>query len=158
MALTAYQAHMKRELKGKMKNKTKSQRKAIFKAAARSWKSKSKSSKGRSGSSNKTRSTKRSTGSKKKGGTRRVGKGGFSTTKIFKLLRMGALAMPAATIAMSTNTPEMKLRMGMTQYTGFDPNTGKFDFGNLLMGWGPFLGATLATVGIPKLTKIIRSF
>ncbi|GAG98962.1 unnamed protein product, partial [marine sediment metagenome] len=151
--------HMKRELKGKMKGKTKAQRKAIFKAAAKSYKSKgtrSKSSTGRAGSSNKTKSKKGRTQST--GGSGKVGRKGFSLSKIFKFVRLGALAMPAAQILMEPGADMAKKGRNLQRaYFGVEPTTGKFDFNMLARGWMPFIGATLITYGIPKITGLLRS-
>lgn len=147
MALTAYQAHMKRELKGKMKGKTKAQRKAIFKAAAKSYKKKG-STKPRARAKPKSKST---------GGRSTMGKkNGFNTQKIFKYVRLGALALPAATTIMSNKPNDIKIAKLSKDYTGFDPRDGSFDLARLIGGYGPVLGATLATYGIPKLAAMIR--
>jgi len=148
--LTAYQAHMKRELKGKMKGKTAAQRKAIFKRAASSYKK----SPTKSGAS---KSRKKSSGSRTKSKVRKVGKNGFNTQKIMKYVRLAALAAPAAITAINPNqTPESKVKEIMHKYTGFNMNTGKFDAAALMQGWAPFAAATVVTYGIPKLAGIIR--
>jgi len=84
--------------------------------------------------------------------------GKFSTAKIFKLVRLAALGAPAAGIATSALTPEAKVREGIRAYTGYDMGTKTFSFQHLQQGWLPFLGASVATYGIPKITSMIRSF
>jgi len=88
---------------------------------------------------------------------KRRGGGGKSLTRTaFKLIRIGALIAPAAHYAMITASPENKIRYGLRAYTGYDMTTGSWDFGRLAEGWGAFLGACLATYGIPKITSILR--
>jgi len=88
---------------------------------------------------------------------KRRGGGGKSLTRTaFKLIRIGALVAPAAHYAMITASPENKIRYGLRAYTGYDMTTGSWDFGRLAEGWGAFLGACLATYGIPKITSILR--
>lgn len=152
--LNPYQAHMKRELKGKMKGKTKAQRKAIFKAAAKSYKSKSPSRKSTGAKSKSGSSVKRNTS---KGGTRRVGKRSFNLSKIFKYVRYGALALPAAARLMTTDSPESKARHLSQDYLGYDFKTRIFKLEWLARGWTPFVAANIITVGVPKLISIIRS-
>jgi len=89
-------------------------------------------------------------------GGRKVAKGGFNQQKLFKLVRLAALAIPAAEVLISQDSMQNKMvRLGK-RYTGFDMTTGRFDLGHLAVGYGPILGATLATYGIPKLAGIIR--
>ena len=83
-------------------------------------------------------------------------KNGFNTQKIFKYLRLGALAMPAVNIALGTATPQEKLRIAMQRYTGFNMLNNTFNMQDLITGWGPFVATTLVTAGVPKLTKLIR--
>ena len=86
-------------------------------------------------------------------------KGGFNTQKIFKFVRIGALALPAIATAMNPSlTPHQKLRTAAMDYFGVNIDNGSFNFGSLAKGWGPFVGATVVTYGIPKLTSILRSF
>lgn len=78
-------------------------------------------------------------------------------TTVFKLVRLGALAAPAVhEFAFGTAAPKYKALHTIRRYTGYDFTQNKFDFANLIEGWGPYLGACLATYGIPKLTAIIR--
>lgn len=84
-------------------------------------------------------------------------KGGKNTTAtLFKLVRLGALVAPAAYIAVQPWDTKFKVRIGMKRYTGFDIETGEWHAGDLLKGWGPYLGAVVATYGIPKIAGIIR--
>lgn len=155
--LSAYNLHMKRELKGKLSGKTKAQRKAIFKAAARKWKSKGKRKPA-------SRSKPKSGGSKRKPvksssktGGRRMGKNSFSTQKIFALVRKGALAAPAIGVALDPSlTPQEKARVGFQKYTGVDMRTGKFHFNSLREGYEPYFWTSLATHGIPKVISFVK--
>ena len=88
-------------------------------------------------------------------------RGGKSMTRTaFKLIRLGALAAPAVyevTSAMSRGEGiESGISYAISDYTGYDVRTGKFDMGRLARGWGPYLMSCLTTYGIPKLTSIIR--
>lgn len=148
--LTGYQAHMRRALKGKMKGKTKAQRKALFKAAAKSWKGKGKSKP-------KSRSKPKSNPKPKTGGNRTVAKGGLNQSKIFKLVRLAALAMPAATKLLDTrvSVPGRVRNVGKA-YFGFDNATGQFNWEWAKEGWSPFVFASVVTYGIPKLVSFIK--
>lgn len=84
-------------------------------------------------------------------------KSGFNTQKIFKFVRIAALALPAAMIAIGPGTGQQKLARGARAYFGIEPGTKQFKLGNLAEGWAPFVGSILVTYGIPKLAGIIRS-
>ena len=74
----------------------------------------------------------------------------------FKWIRVAALVAPAFEVATKRISMESKVREGIRRYTGFNLARGTMDWGALLLGYGPLLGATVATVGIPKLSGIIR--
>lgn len=138
--LSAYNRHVQREMKaGKS-----------MKQAAASWSKKSGKPKAAKKASSKTRS------SSKKTGGRTMAKGGFSTQKLFKVVRLAAIALPAATTLMSNNTNSVKMAKLSKDYTGYDPRDGSWEFGRLAGGYAPYLGAILATYGIPKLAGLIR--
>ncbi len=138
--LSAYNRHVQREMKaGKS-----------MKQAAASWSKKSGKPKTKAKGSSKR--------SKPKGGNRTVSKNGFNTQKMYKYLRLAALALPAVQIAVTPGDPGNKVKDAMKAYTGWNSYTNKFELGALLQGWGPLLGATLATYGIPKLAGMLRSF
>jgi len=105
----------------------------------------------------KTKRRTRKLGRKKK---RRGGKSLQQTA--FKYLRIGALAAPGAIYAAQPLALDQKLNEIFRVYTGvnvkhsIESNEFQFDWKRLLMGWGPFLGATLMTYGIPKIAGIIR--
>jgi len=73
-----------------------------------------------------------------------------------KFARLFALAAPAAAVAMGPGDAPSKIREGARIYTGFDMNTGKWSLANIGQGWLPFIGTTLITVGIQKLSGMIR--
>lgn len=158
---TAYQRFMSKELKGKMKGKTKAQRQKIFKQAVAKWKRSGKSkpkSKPKSKSRLRAPSRRSSPKPRNTGGTRRMGKSGFNLSKIYKLARMGALALPAATTVMNPNLSGTEKLYKISQdYTGYNPYDGSFKMERLLTGWLPFIVANVVTHGVPKLTSIIRS-
>lgn len=85
-------------------------------------------------------------------------KRGFLSTQTFmRFARLFALAAPAAAVAMGPGDAPTKIKEGIRIYTGFDMSQGGgFSFGNLAQGWLPFLGTSLATVGISKINGIIR--
>jgi len=78
------------------------------------------------------------------------------TTTFYKWIRFGALVAPAAAVAIGPGTPYGKLRTGIHKYTGFNIDDQSWKIERLLQGWGPYVGAILATYGIPKLAAILR--
>ena len=87
---------------------------------------------------------------------RRSGGGRNLAGTAMKWIRITALVAPAIHSAIGGGTPEQKLNEAMRKYTGFNAADGSFDWTWLSKGWGPYLGAVLATYGIPKLAAIIR--
>ena len=86
-----------------------------------------------------------------------MGKSGFSTQKIFKYIRIGALGLPAAQTIMSTASVPQKINQLKSDYFGVDA-TGTFSWNRLAKGWTPFVAASLVTIGVPKLISMIRRF
>ena len=82
-------------------------------------------------------------------------KSGISTQKIFKFVRLGALALPAATTIMGPGTVAQKAVVLKRDYFGVGAD-GKFALNNLARGWMPFLAASAITYGIPKIMGMIR--
>jgi len=90
---------------------------------------------------------------------RRNRKGGSNLqAKVFKWLRIGMLVAPAARNLARPVSMEKKVWHMAYDYGGFDFDTGTWDIKRMAVGWGPFLGACLATYGIPKLVGLIRKF
>jgi len=122
--------------------------------------------KGRKKSKSRTRRSKTTRRKKRNNPVRRVRRsvrrrrkrgGGKSITRsLMKWVRVGALAAPAAAIAMSGDSTQGKIEQVIEAYTGYNIPSRQMNFGSLLRGWGPFLGATLVTYGIPKLAGILR--
>lgn len=83
---------------------------------------------------------------------------GINTQKIFKFVRLGALALPAVAIALQPTTMQEKIKQGSLAYFGFNPDDGSFKLERLARGWMPFAAATGVTYGIPKLAGMLRSF
>lgn len=82
---------------------------------------------------------------------------GFSTQSMFKWLRIGALAAPAAYWAMQPNMDaKTKIALAMRSYTGYNFVENKFDAQYLMGGWAPFILTTVLTHGVSKLGGIIR--
>lgn len=160
--LSAYNRYMRTALKGKMKGKTKTQRKAIFRAAAKGWKKKRSTPKHRDVRvrvvKSPTRKGARPSHLKKStGGNRRMAKAGFLNFRTIKrLVQLGALAAPAASIAMGGGPPEEKLRRGLRIYTGFNMADMSFSWSMLSKGWMPYVATVLITEGIQKATSMIR--
>jgi len=84
-------------------------------------------------------------------------RGKSMVTTAFKLVRLGALAAPAANeLIFGADTPAGRVKHVIKAYTGYDMYSGTFAFENLAKGWLPYIGACLTTYGIPKLVNIIR--
>jgi len=75
---------------------------------------------------------------------------------VFKWLRIGALVAPAGAIAIGTDSNEAKIEQFVEAYFGYNIPQKKMVWTSLLRGWGPFIGATLVTYGIPKIAGILR--
>lgn len=85
-------------------------------------------------------------------------KGNNITQTAFKFIRIGALLAPAADeLIFGADTPQGRIKHTIRKYTGYDAYNKRMDWGSLVEGWGPYLGAIITTHGIPKITKIIRS-
>jgi hypothetical protein len=145
---------MKRELKGKLKGKTAAQRKALFKAAAASYKKPSI----RSRVSKAVKRVGSARSQTKQPGGNSTGKGGFNTQKLFKVVRMASLAAPAVAQALTPNTPYIKAANILLRYTGFDMTDGQFKPKYLVEGYGPFVATSAITALVPKVTSLIRGF
>lgn len=83
-------------------------------------------------------------------------RGGFNQAKLFKLVRLGALGLPAAVTVMSTQSNEQKMKQLSLDYFGVNPDDGSFKLSRLSKGWMPFVAANLVTYGIPKLNGLLR--
>jgi len=84
-------------------------------------------------------------------------RGGKSITQqAFKWIRVGALVAPAVAVAVGPGSQHGKARTIIHKYTGFNIDDQSFNIERLLQGWGPYLGAVVATYGIPKLAGILR--
>jgi len=101
----------------------------------------------------KTKSKKRKN-NPNKGGNRKMGKN--TTQQLFKIIRLGALAAPGVGQFMVPQSMENKVRYAIRSYTGYDFKENAMHWDWLARGWGPYLGACLATYGIPKIAGILR--
>lgn len=133
--LSAYNRHIQSEMK---KGKS-------MKQAAASWRGQ-----------RKTKAAKKKSSPTKSGGKSRMGKRGFNTQKIYSIMRIAALALPAAGIAMSQDDTATKLVKAQRAYFGWDPNKRIWSPSLMLEGWGPAIGATVVTALVPKLGSMIR--
>ena len=150
--LSAYNLHMKRELKGKLSGKTKAQRKAIFKAAARKWKPKGKSvsrSKPKTGGSSRSRSTTRRS-------NRTMGKNTFNMSKIYSLANKAAFVAPYIGVAMGAGSPQFKIHKGLRFLTGYNLDNNTWSFESLKQGWTPYVMTKLVTAVVPKITSFVK--
>lgn len=80
----------------------------------------------------------------------------FNTNKIFGLIRKAALVAPAASFALEDSDPMTKITNILRVYTGYDIQQKNFNFARLMNGWGPYIGAKVATEVIPALTKMVK--
>ena len=87
---------------------------------------------------------------------RKVGKGGFTQQRLFKLARMAAMLGPHAAVWMSAASPQEKASESVRLLSGFDMNTGQFEFQNLVRGYGPLLATGLITAVIPKINGLVK--
>lgn len=148
--LSAYNLHMKRELKGKMKGKTKAQREKIFKDAARKWK-------GKSTSRSKPKSRASPSKAKPTGGKRKMTKGSFSMNKIYSLVNKAAFIAPYAGVALDPSlSNEAKVNRGLAYLTGYSMSEGRFDFAWLRKGWEPYFWSKIVTSVVPKALNFVK--
>lgn len=115
----------------------------ITKEAWRVFKSKRKTKKGK-----KSKSTSR----KSSMGKRSF----FSTSTVFKFLRLGALLLPGVSYALQPMTPKEKMRHILLLYTGVNTDDGRFYWDWLARGWTPYLVSVAITNGVQKLSGILR--
>jgi len=78
------------------------------------------------------------------------------TQQAFKWIRVGALVAPEVAEIMQYGLTRGAMRTIISNKTGFNIDTKTWDASQLLKGWGPYLGAVIATYGIPKLAGILR--
>ncbi len=137
---SAYNKHVGREMRAGR----------TMKQAAASWDKKRSKPKPKSGGSRKSSSPTRRSNTK-------MGKrGGFSTQKLFKIVRLAGLLLPAAGVAMGPGTTDNKAAVIGRMYTGYDYKQKKFNWQWLAQGWTGYLAAVGVTYGIPKLAGLIR--
>jgi len=121
-------------------------------AAARSWKGKGKSkAKPKAKAKSKSKVARAKTGRKKTVAKR----GGFNQQRVFKIVRLAALALPAVGIAMSGASTANKISQAKREYFGIAPD-GRLDLASLAKGWGPFALSIALTYGIPKMAGLLR--
>jgi len=91
----------------------------------------------------------------KKKNTRR--RNGFSTAKIFGLLRNFALLGPGLGVALESgaNTRDKSQRI-LEKYSGYNVATHKFNSNLLMDTYKPFFYVSLVTYGIPKIMKLVK--
>jgi len=91
-------------------------------------------------------------------GKKKKRKRGKSIVKTaFKFIRLGALIGPGVgEFAATTGPIERRVARVLCAYGGYNLDGNYFDGGLLARMWLPFLGANVATYGIPKVTNIIR--
>ncbi len=91
----------------------------------------------------------------KKKNTRR--RNGFSTAKIFGLLRNFALVGPGLGVALESdaNTRDKSQRI-LEKYSGYNVATHNFNSDVLMDTYKPFFYVSLVTYGIPKIMKLVK--
>ena len=109
-----------------------------------------------------TRRTRRKTNPGRKRGVRRMGRrkrrrGGKSIQRTaFKFIRIGALVGGGLMEGLQYGPTQDKVIATLLSYAGIHYGQRKFDGALLARTWTPYLMASIATYGIPKLTSIIR--
>jgi len=73
-----------------------------------------------------------------------------------KWVRVGALVAPGAYSIMERGLNKEGISAALHRYTGFNMGTGQWEPHMLAQGWGPYLAAVLVTMGIPKISGILR--
>jgi hypothetical protein len=76
--------------------------------------------------------------------------------KVFKWVRVGALVAPAVSEVLRYPGDPNVVNTIMESYTGYNMVNGTWNIEALKRGWLPYLGACLATYGIPKISSILR--
>lgn len=85
-------------------------------------------------------------------------RGGKSITRTaFKWVRIGALAAPLVRRAIQGQGDlGGTVNNILSDYTGYNMTEGVWRLDYLANGWLPYIAASLATYGIPKIASIIR--
>jgi len=144
-ALSPYNRHVQREMKAGRS----------MKQAAATWKGGGRKAAPKRRSVRRTVARRVTRRAPKKVG-KKVGRGGFTQQKLFKLARMAAMLGPHAAVWMSAASPQEKASSSVRLLSGFDMNTGQFDFQNLVQGYGPLLATGLITAVIPKINGLVK--
>lgn len=88
-----------------------------------------------------------------------MGKGKSLVTTAVKLQKAIALFVPVVAAATSPGDVSHKVRVYMSYVSGVEvPRQGqaKFKFDRLLVGWGPYIGVSVASKIASKLNGLIR--
>jgi len=88
----------------------------------------------------------------KRGGGRNI------QATVFKWIRIGALVAPGIgqAIRWKDAGAEAIIDQIIRVYTGYDVMSGRFEWSWLAEGYMPYLASVLATIGVPKVTAILR--
>jgi hypothetical protein len=108
--------------------------------------------------------TRKASPSRRRGGRktmarRKKRRGGKSITNtVFKWIRVGALVGPGVGQALRWKDagPETMVDQVLRVYTGYDFQSGQWQWSWLAEGWTPYLASVLATKGIQKISGILR--
>lgn len=80
----------------------------------------------------------------------------MTTAKMFGLLRKAALVAPAVGIAIGGGSGFDKMARGLEGYTGYNIVTQQFNSQPLKNTYLPYIGATVISAGLPKISKLIK--
>lgn len=83
-------------------------------------------------------------------------RGGSVWRSAEKLAVTGALLAPAIQHMMSGGSGQEKAKWILRDYTGWNIDTDSFAFGNLVRGWLPVVGTTIALKAAHKVIGLIR--
>lgn len=84
-------------------------------------------------------------------------RGGFNTQKLFKIIRIGSLLVPAAHSVIRYGFTKAGGVAAIRYYFGMNVMDGKFSWQDLATGYMPYIAANIVTHGIPKIGSFIRS-
>jgi hypothetical protein len=106
--------------------------------------------------------TRKASPSRRRGGIKTMARrkrrrGGKSLTQqAFKWIRVGALVAPEVAEVMQYGLNRDSMRSIISHKTGYNIDTRTFDWGELAVGWMPYIASVLVTYSVPKIASILR--